>query len=180
MLPTCYQLVPHVPRQVFKLAGEVDAMARRTCGNPNRNLKVSTMVSNTAPSVRTCAKLPVATDIIHGFARPRQMQHALHGAALRGIPQPYQFPQTGAATLDEVISLVDEGRPPGLQGSAGLRRAPPGAPSPTLRTGLSAPLTSTFWEAALSCVAMSFADGHTASNAPDLFRPPKLSGAGPG
>ena len=24
------------------------------------------------------------------------------------------------------------------------------------------------------------ADGHTASNAPDLFRPPKLSGAGPG
>ena len=25
-----------------------------------------------------------------------------------------------------------------------------------------------------------FADGHTASNAPDLFRPPKLSGAGPG
>ena len=35
------------------------------------------------------------------------------------------------------------------------------------------------------CVCMarpsdtSFADGHTASNAPDLFRPPKLSGAGP-
>ena len=29
-------------------------------------------------------------------------------------------------------------------------------------------------------VPMSFADGHTASNAPDLFRPPKLSGAGPG
>ena len=27
---------------------------------------------------------------------------------------------------------------------------------------------------------MSCADGHTASNAPDLFRPPKLSGAGPG
>ena len=26
----------------------------------------------------------------------------------------------------------------------------------------------------------AFADGHTASNAPDLFRPPKLSGAGPG
>ena len=26
----------------------------------------------------------------------------------------------------------------------------------------------------------TFADGHTASNAPDLFRPPKLSGAGPG
>ena len=25
-----------------------------------------------------------------------------------------------------------------------------------------------------------FADGHTASNTPDLFRPPKLSGAGPG
>ena len=24
------------------------------------------------------------------------------------------------------------------------------------------------------------ADGHTASNTPDLFRPPKLSGAGPG
>ena len=24
------------------------------------------------------------------------------------------------------------------------------------------------------------ADGHTASNAPDLFRPPKLSNAGPG
>ncbi len=24
------------------------------------------------------------------------------------------------------------------------------------------------------------AGGHTASNAPDLFRPPKLSGAGPG
>ena len=29
-------------------------------------------------------------------------------------------------------------------------------------------------------VMISFADGHTASNAPDLFRPPKLSGAGPG
>ena len=27
---------------------------------------------------------------------------------------------------------------------------------------------------------ITFADGHTASNAPDLFRPPKLSGAGPG
>ena len=27
--------------------------------------------------------------------------------------------------------------------------------------------------------ATLFADGHTASNAPDLFRPPKLSGAGP-
>ena len=27
---------------------------------------------------------------------------------------------------------------------------------------------------------LPFADGHTASNAPDLFRPPKLSGAGPG
>ena len=25
-----------------------------------------------------------------------------------------------------------------------------------------------------------FADGHTVSNAPDLFRPPKLSGTGPG
>ena len=28
--------------------------------------------------------------------------------------------------------------------------------------------------------SISLADGHTASNAPDLFRPPKLSGAGPG
>ena len=28
--------------------------------------------------------------------------------------------------------------------------------------------------------SIEFADGHTASNAPDLFRPPKLSGAGPG
>ena len=27
---------------------------------------------------------------------------------------------------------------------------------------------------------MNVAGGHTASNAPDLFRPPKLSGAGPG
>ena len=27
---------------------------------------------------------------------------------------------------------------------------------------------------------LMFAGGHTASNAPDLFRPPKLSGAGPG
>ena len=27
---------------------------------------------------------------------------------------------------------------------------------------------------------LCIADGHTASNAPDLFRPPKLSGAGPG
>ena len=26
----------------------------------------------------------------------------------------------------------------------------------------------------------AFADGHTVSNAPDLFRPPKLSGTGPG
>ena len=31
------------------------------------------------------------------------------------------------------------------------------------------------------CKSNTFiADGHTASNAPDLFRPPKLSGAGPG
>jgi hypothetical protein len=29
-------------------------------------------------------------------------------------------------------------------------------------------------------IDIPFADGHTASNAPDLFRPPKLSGAGPG
>ena len=29
-------------------------------------------------------------------------------------------------------------------------------------------------------IITKFADGHTASNAPDLFRPPKLSGAGPG
>ena len=29
-------------------------------------------------------------------------------------------------------------------------------------------------------INFAFADGHTASNAPDLFRPPKLSGAGPG
>ena len=28
--------------------------------------------------------------------------------------------------------------------------------------------------------ANTFADGHTVSNAPDLFRPPKLSGTGPG
>ena len=28
--------------------------------------------------------------------------------------------------------------------------------------------------------SQSVAGGHTASNAPDLFRPPKLSGAGPG
>ena len=28
--------------------------------------------------------------------------------------------------------------------------------------------------------ALLFADGHTTSNAPDLFRPPKLSGVGPG
>ena len=28
--------------------------------------------------------------------------------------------------------------------------------------------------------AIIFADGHTVSNAPDLFRPPKLSGVGPG
>ena len=28
--------------------------------------------------------------------------------------------------------------------------------------------------------SLPFADGHTASNAPDLFRTPKLSGAGPG
>ena len=26
----------------------------------------------------------------------------------------------------------------------------------------------------------NFADGHTVSNAPDLFRPPKLSSTGPG
>ena len=31
-----------------------------------------------------------------------------------------------------------------------------------------------------SSVALEFADGHTASNAPDLFRPPKLSSTGPG
>ena len=30
------------------------------------------------------------------------------------------------------------------------------------------------------CSTIIPADGHTASNAPDLFRPPKLSGAGPG
>ena len=32
----------------------------------------------------------------------------------------------------------------------------------------------------LSWMHTRSADGHTASNAPDLFRPPKLSGAGPG
>ena len=30
------------------------------------------------------------------------------------------------------------------------------------------------------CKSDIFADGHTVSNAPDLFRPPKLSGTGPG
>ena len=30
------------------------------------------------------------------------------------------------------------------------------------------------------CIENRFADGHTVSNAPDLFRPPKLSGTGPG
>ena len=29
-------------------------------------------------------------------------------------------------------------------------------------------------------IGLAVAGGHTASNAPDLFRPPKLSGAGPG
>ena len=29
-------------------------------------------------------------------------------------------------------------------------------------------------------MTQAFADGHTVSNAPDLFRPPKLSGTGPG
>ena len=33
---------------------------------------------------------------------------------------------------------------------------------------------------AMHWMSIEFADGHTASNAPDLFRPPKLSGAGPG
>jgi hypothetical protein len=37
---------------------------------------------------------------------------------------------------------------------------------------------SKLWE--LPAVPCSFADGHTVSNAPDLFRPPKLSGTGPG
>ena len=32
----------------------------------------------------------------------------------------------------------------------------------------------------IQCRLHQFADGHTASNAPDLFRPPKLSGAGEG
>ena len=32
----------------------------------------------------------------------------------------------------------------------------------------------------LACLILVIAGGHTASNAPDLFRPPKLSGAGPG
>ena len=32
----------------------------------------------------------------------------------------------------------------------------------------------------ISLARTNFADGHTASNTPDLFRPPKLSGAGPG
>ena len=43
------------------------------------------------------------------------------------------------------------------------------------------------WSQTRFCICMIsmqnrsvFADGHTASNAPDLFRPPKLSGAGPG
>ena len=30
------------------------------------------------------------------------------------------------------------------------------------------------------CCGFSLADGHTTSNAPDLLRPPKLSGVGPG
>ena len=41
------------------------------------------------------------------------------------------------------------------------------APTAVMGSGLNA-----------SCI--NLADGHTASNAPDLFRPPKLSGAGPG
>ena len=32
----------------------------------------------------------------------------------------------------------------------------------------------------VAVAAFFFADGHTVSNAPDLFRPPKLSGTGPG
>ena len=35
-------------------------------------------------------------------------------------------------------------------------------------------------QARLAIANATTADGHTASNAPDLFRPPKLSGAGPG
>ena len=31
-----------------------------------------------------------------------------------------------------------------------------------------------------ACLARALADGHTVSNASDLFRPPKLSGTGPG
>ena len=37
-----------------------------------------------------------------------------------------------------------------------------------------------FVASGLGGAALSIAGGHTASNAPDLFRPPKLSGAGPG
>ena len=36
------------------------------------------------------------------------------------------------------------------------------------------------WSFFVHVVALFIAGGHTASNAPDLFRPPKLSGAGPG
>ena len=46
---------------------------------------------------------------------------------------------------------------------------------PTPRRAPSAP-----WSHAQGQRRQVIADGHTASNAPDLFRPPKLSGAGPG
>ena len=41
-------------------------------------------------------------------------------------------------------------------------------------------ITLPIWMSLILWFDQSFADGHTASNAPDLFRPPKLSGAGPG
>ena len=39
---------------------------------------------------------------------------------------------------------------------------------------------SVYFSALLGSMLAVIADGHTASNTPDLFRPPKLSGAGPG
>jgi hypothetical protein len=56
------------------------------------------------------------------------------------------------------------------------RPHPPPSPGVKRVHQESKPLHKSFY----SCCGFSLADGHTTSNAPDLFRPPKLSGVGPG
>jgi hypothetical protein len=53
-------------------------------------------------------------------------------------------------------------------------------PPPPLQRKEARQESKPLYESFYLCCGFSLADGHTTSNAPDLFRPPKLSGVGPG